>query len=691
MGLSAGFNLFNGGSTYYAVDAAQANLESLNQQEIETRASVRVALLRAYARAKNAVSRVSVADAQENGSNIPSASQEASNMATIHVTTLDVVARTRLPNVAFRVSFDPPGPDIGPSSAVYNSGSTATQDISVPGDTPLHFEGIACRLAKQSSAVSIKPQQSRNIQLLVIGTTHSFYARVVDASTLTVPRSNATCILFGNGDTELDRLVVSSSGLICAPWNAKCIFYISVAFEGYEPVLCRVAEDHDEPAKALVVPVRPSSTLTGRIVDSAGSPLPYHSISATVPRSSLVRPHNWGARILGYHSTTANSDANGSYLLNDLPNYKNIQLAVVSRDGIKKTQQTIKPLYPGERRFYDVVVTSAVSVRGLIEDSRGRAVKNAQCDCTLVGAGGESANRKLSTDSSGSFSAALLPGSWQLRCPVRAGRKALTWGKGSISVSTQDNQTVHIRLQEEGDIKGLVTDSDGRRAKDVWIRATTNGYGAAMTSCDDNGEFSIGPLDRDNIYDLEVFGAEGWKSIGARKAGADPIHLYLDSTVECICGQLRVGNLAEIAKDAVVLASEQHGKVLKQARIDDEGAFIIEGLPKGSYNIVARTTRGDIGVISAVRTTAKCESSVEVSLRLGAALRVTYLGALQDAIIYAYAQDILVDRAELNPGEQCVLCVPATQIRLELGTISQRGWTGVVNAEGSEAVDVVVE
>lgn len=63
LGLSAGFNLFNGGSTQYAVEAAQENLESLTQQEIETRQSLKVSILRAHARAVAAARHVAVADA----------------------------------------------------------------------------------------------------------------------------------------------------------------------------------------------------------------------------------------------------------------------------------------------------------------------------------------------------------------------------------------------------------------------------------------------------------------------------------------------------------------------------------------------------------------------------------------------------------------------------------------------------
>ena len=63
-GLSAGFNLFNGGFTAYGVGAAEASLASLKASEEETRRSLETAARRAWARALSSARQVTVADAQ---------------------------------------------------------------------------------------------------------------------------------------------------------------------------------------------------------------------------------------------------------------------------------------------------------------------------------------------------------------------------------------------------------------------------------------------------------------------------------------------------------------------------------------------------------------------------------------------------------------------------------------------------
>jgi len=135
-----------------------------------------------------------------------------------------------------------------------------------------------------------------------------------------------------------------------------------VDVEGYGRKLVQIVISHTEPETRVDVEMRPGATVTGRIVDSEGEPIPDAKVNI-VADSHTMR--------------TARTDHTGAYKLKGIEPRQAEQRLWVEHSDFISTTSTAAINQAGVVNVPDIVMERGVMLRGSVVDERGNPVHDA--------------------------------------------------------------------------------------------------------------------------------------------------------------------------------------------------------------------------------------------------------------------------------------------------------------------------
>jgi protocatechuate 3,4-dioxygenase beta subunit len=435
-----------------------------------------------------------------------------------------------------------------------------------------------------------------------------------------------------------------------------------------------------ETATADVILTR-GATLTGRVVDERG--LPIEGATGRLARSGETGPRAFMRMLRG--EVAFRSARDGSFTARGLAPGKGQVLTVQHPEHETRTLGGID-LAPASPTRLNVVLRSGHVVRGQVKDERGQPIPGAtvqmmremrfqsrggQAQFSFVGGPGSFPRRETGTDGRFEFKG-LATGDYTLTVTKKG------YGRESVDpvkvAEGKAPEPIEVVVRPGSTISGYIRDKSGAGAAGYRVMARPAGGGGrggmggplGGPSTDEatglDGAFVIEGASAGETYDLQVLGDAG---LGPRKGGitapAEGVELVVD-------GRGRIRGVALDADSGRPLRDFQAayeparsgGMVFRFAGSRgrgrgpgepasfhaDDGAFTLEDVPAGKWDVVVRAEAYGSGrAASVVVDEGATAEGVEVRLSRGA----TISGRVMDARSGAPVREASV-RADLQGG-----------------------------------------
>ena len=360
---------------------------------------------------------------------------------------------------------------------------------------------------------------------------------------------------------------------------------------------------------SFTVPAPPAPGATGVVVEVKA----MASVSGVVKRDDAPAPHA-AVRLQssdGVHRG-AQSDENGGFTLSDLgPG----DYTVSANDGVAFSSDQAISLHAGQRMdnlVFELVL--AASVSGQVVNQDGEAVPGALVRLQRPAAGPANKADRASTtvEEDGTFTVGGLAGGGSYQVQVESSEGvALTPVKGgafaAVDVAHESHQVTGVTIAVQylrTEISGVVVGSTGEPRPDVEVQAVaeTSPGSAVMFG---GGIMAESTTDMDGRFTLNIAGPGGKTfAINARSPdgasglvkgvapGASGVKVILAESGS-IVGTV-TGFSSEVRMRAFRFGGSS-GKVSRQASAEPGGSFSFDGLPPGTYNLIAGSREGERG------------------------------------------------------------------------------------------------
>ncbi len=399
----------------------------------------------------------------------------------------------------------------------------------------------------------------------------------------------------------------------------------------------------------------PGAAVTGRVVDSAGEPIPDAHVTATSPNSALSQTSRFELRHrAGDESRGVFTDENGHFRLGPLvPGVKLIQVSA-SRPGLGKTSTSVTLAAPNDHVEVELVMGATGSVRGRV--LAGDVPVPATVRCRL---GKQS--RKTDANDAGEFRIdGLPPGLATLvaEAPGFFKARSRTEPSDTVTVRIVPGETVErdiLLASAAGRVAGTVVYTDGTPASGLRITAsrptpTGKTLGTGSTQTDASGR-----------YELDLVGGAGLPvlitaSNGRVQAEAPDVIPPRDD-VDLVLRQVATLGLSvtDLVTGEDVLYFQLRWREDGEGNWQRYGEKLVPGgdgryelvLPVGVHDFWVRSrARGYVDVEHTRVPVRSAGSSVEVRLERGTKLTVTGKG---DVAPLGKSRVFLVEDSRVGP------------------------------------------
>jgi len=417
------------------------------------------------------------------------------------------------------------------------------------------------------------------------------------------------------------------------------------------------------------VPLTLAATLAGRVVDEAGKP-----VAGALGRIMPAPPARMAARLGAWRAADRlvfRTGADGTFKATRLVAGDEQRLAIAHPDYQPKTTGGLS-LAPGRTKTVEVVLRRGLTLAGRVRDEAGRPVADAEIELGSGRGFGARAARalgvsalaearpKASSGSDGRFEVkGLSEGDYSLTVS-KAGFADHRLDRVPIDAGRRD--PLDITLSAGADIRGTVSRRDGRSAEGYRVRAVIAGSsepgfgpfagGDLLRGTGADGSFSIGGLRAGETYDLVVLGPDGTGTrregvaapsedvdivvpgpgrISGRVIDAQTLSPIPDFQVDfgpdrsSGRGGFGPGGRAGGAGRAVVRALRAFAgdaSAGPQAIHSEDGAFALEDVPAGTWEVVAQAKGYQSARVGGVAVEeGGTREGVEVRLTPGNAIR----------------------------------------------------------------------
>lgn len=350
----------------------------------------------------------------------------------------------------------------------------------------------------------------------------------------------------------------------------------------------------DRPVNGVAITLRDGGVLTGTVVDDAGKAVPY----------ATIRVGGTGQQIYMVAARQATSDKAGAFEIKGLDRVK---LKARAEADAAASKLVDVDLSSEPKVTIKLVLDVKGIIAGVVVDETGAAVAEVQVNAFPDILGGEAPESlqlagmsSAATDGAGKFTIRGLPdGGYRVHASRASSSGMYEWGAQGVAAKTGD-KNVKITLNAPGSIVGKIVVEGGDAAKGARVMV---GYQAPVSTGED-GTFKIAEVSTGK-HDLNIHGANFAAFIqhdvdvkpgkqtdvgtitvtkGRRVIGA-----VVDSAGNKVAGaRVKIGDMlvsVQGAEEQMETFEEMYGG--KSAVTDQDGKFVLVGIPKKTTNVIA--------------------------------------------------------------------------------------------------------
>lgn len=434
--------------------------------------------------------------------------------------------------------------------------------------------------------------------------------------------------VFDFANPKRDGVTSDEKGAFQLPATAEGSYRLLAVHSDYapaatEPMTVTSAGLHD-----VVITMEPGGTIAGRVVDSAGAPVPWAAVAVNADPDAATL---WGD---GRSGRSAMADETGAFRITGLAR----RALVVHASSDAASSEIVKLDLASTPTRENLTLTLSVEgvIAGVVVDETGEPVTEAQVmahpDIWGGGDVGELAVRGgtfAQTDGGGHFKLRGLPdGAFRVRAS-RGKPQGLAALDRGVAARTGDTN-VRVVLPARGAIEGKVLLSDGRAPE---LATVAVAWASGVPAQAKTGEFRVADLPP-GTYEVTVRGPDFPQKI-VSDVVIEPGKTTDLGTITVERGRVAKGRVidaagkpvagatvvlgTQIMSDGDSLTAKGFGSVLddqlglRRATTDDRGGFRISGIAEDKLAIVAEhAERGRSA--AAIIPAGKDDSTVELRL-----------------------------------------------------------------------------
>lgn len=554
------------------------------------------------------------------------------------------------------------------------------------------------------SVAALEPGERRAVTLTLTKPRGVFRACVrsaVDDAPLTgLPifvRQRDSWQIAPDGRLEVDELV----GQVGATTDADGLFELALEEHGEAEIhlgggawspghffLDSKGVDLERPAQ---IRLQPSAAVAGRIL---GAPAGVEIQASWPSHATRVHGPRWSSVD---HRLTTTCDESGAFELTGLPSGAQLALEVDPEQMPSLLVPDGWTLAAGERRELNVDLDTVASIEVLAVDAEGDPQPDIELSLfsaealggtEMVGSHQQPFMTAYTEDDGRAEFLDLLPGTWYVAPPAPDYGQMGVFDEHALapfatpividggSALVRATITVHRGLW----ITGTVTDPSGVPVPNIHLSATRTdevrfvGLGSSST----DGTYALGPL-IPGSYRIATQVVQGHLCAGSP--------LFADAGTVDLDVPLRAGRSIRVVAHAPDgTTSTQHQLILSQTGSADTTrktwgrgkATDLGGVPPGTYDLVAATVDGFVGVATGIAVEAS-EVPLDVAIQLepGAEVELRYDGPEPHVTASLIHDGVIYDRMTFPSGKVERLVGPAGEIR-----VTFERWTAEYGAEG---------
>lgn len=355
----------------------------------------------------------------------------------------------------------------------------------------------------------------------------------------------------------------------------------------------------DKDISGVVWKVTRGFRASGTVVDSAGAPVAFASVSARSKRGSDTSPPSRSAWV------TATTNAAGAFELRAMPPAR--YGVDVSRDGAPYLTESVEITVERDVDKLRIVLPAGGTLEGTIADGAGAPVAGAQIEV-------EGRRQTLGTRSrqDGTFVLkALSPGEYRVRTEHRRAPGTKDDDPQGSTVRVKAGETARVKLvveSERGEIRGRVIGADGEAISDAFLQAEREPEhaGAAEGTARRRLQWRYGPsvvTDVDGNFTLTKLSPGSYSVRAFRKGGGDGIveRVALGARVTITIkpeGSLAGSVVGEGGKAperfSVGVRDDKTGVSREESFFRTDGKWTLRNLPEGNFHVTAAAETGRV-------------------------------------------------------------------------------------------------
>lgn len=377
----------------------------------------------------------------------------------------------------------------------------------------------------------------------------------------------------------------------------------------------------DRSVTGVEITMRDGGTLTGTVVDDAGKSVPY----------ATIRVGGVGQQMYSVASRQATSDKAGAFEIRGLDRVK---LKARAEADAAASKVVDVDLSTEDKVTVKLVLDVKGIIAGVVVDETGAPVAEVQVNAFPDILGGEAPESlslagmsSASTDGAGKFTIRGLPdGGYRVRAARASGSGQYEWGQQGVSAKTGD-MNVKITLNAPGSVVGKIVVDGGDAPKGARVNI---GYQAPVQVAED-GTFKLAEVSAGK-HDLNIRGAS-FAAFIQHDVDVKPGKETDVGTITVTKGRRIVGTVVDGAGNKVAGARVKIGDMIvsmqgaeeqmetfeemyggKSALSDQDGKFVLVGIPKKATNVIAE--HADRGRSNAIAIPAGTEDPPALTLAL---------------------------------------------------------------------------
>lgn len=447
--------------------------------------------------------------------------------------------------------------------------------------------------------------------------------------------------------------------------------------DGFGPVLVPVVEGHGDSAHAQVVRLSRAASLSAVVLSAHGAPLAGVDVRLTVPSASVVRPE--GTTLRGNDPEwSAPTDAEGRCRFEGLPPEAPLRAEILRGGDLLQIVADPLILAPGEAAERTFTVGSGARIAGMLLDPRStplpgveiwlaRATASAVADRYFVRGTLEKPFATSRSGADGRFAFEdVQSGSWW----IGPGSVPLADAPAEDSVATRatlvrvppEEREIEVVLRVDLGlyVRGRVLGPDGKGMPSVFVHASPEGVGGILaTRSLGDGAFAVGPLARGS-FRLQASGTDGSTDSDSATASAGDSDVVLRLRAGGVLrGHVLDQGTGKPCGATVLLFSDSDEHRLDTAATSRDAAFEFTGLRPGSYDLVARSEDGRVGILRGAAVPEGGENAgLVVPMTEAARLRIRYLGPASSCQFTVLSERTVVALGIVQAGTSNLSIVP---------------------------------